>query len=210
MADISVSLNILTDSGLVIEVSDATPLKELVPQILAHLNDATQLSPVTAEQSMVFIARPITDPRRTLAQLGVRTGDTIHIVRLSTYDSQIGLELCSAPNAPSTFSIRVSHSPVVLGVLREGSQTTGPVDIDLAPYLPADKQLALSRRQAELVEEDGVWSVRLVEGAQAPLFCDGQRVTATRLTRLADRSVLAFGPSPNRPDFAIIVRLVSK
>jgi hypothetical protein len=210
MAEISVTFNILDESGQVLQVSDHTPISELLPHILRNLSSNTQAMKAMLDQSIILVARPVRDLESTLYELGVRNGDVLHIVQTHIRASSVKLTLTSPQNSVSPFYFEVDHSPALLGVHRDINKSPSTLDIDLSPVLPEDKLRLISRQQAEFTEADGVWSVRLYDGAKAPMFVDNERLIPDRSIQLNDNSVLSFGSNLNRPDFQVIVRLLTE
>lgn len=195
-----VLLNILRDSGDSIEVTDHTPLAEALPPLWNALGGGGQFA---LDRLTVWCARPVGDLRRTAEALGVRAGDALNLVQVRLRSSRVTMVL-SAPRGGHT-PFRINYSPAILGRF-DRHLADQPLDIDLARVLPHGKERSISRRQAEFIEEGGLWLVQLHNDASVPMFVDNQRVTAERPVALYEGSVLSFGHGPNQPDFQLVVR----
>ncbi len=191
----------LPDAGETICVCDNTPLAELVPHLLKLNPLLARLAP---KQVMLAVGRTVIDLERRPRELGLKSGDLIGIMPLTPIARRVRLCLASPRALHPPFVIE--NSPCVLG---RYDPTLGDqqAQIDLTEVLPPNKARAISRRQAIFTEQDSVWHVRLHPESGVPMFVDGRRLSSDRSLVLAEDNVIAFGASPNRPDFQLIVRL---
>jgi hypothetical protein len=195
-----VRFRVMSDTGDVLELSDRVPFAALMPALLSFVQREGQM-PGPGEPR-VLIGRIVSDPGRSLEEGGVQPGYVIGLFQVRLAPSRITLVLASPRGAHAPF--RVSYSPALMGRF-DRSLSSHPPDIDLARAVPRGKEDAISRRQAELVEEDGVWSVQIHREANAAMFVDSQRLLPGQPITLAENNVLSFGPSPTRPDLQLVV-----
>jgi hypothetical protein len=192
---------VMSDTGDVLELSDHVPISALMPALLAFMRREGQMPGL--EEPQVLIGRIVSDPDRSIEEVGAQPGYVIGLFQVRLAPSRITLVLASPRGAHAPF--RVSYSPALMGRF-DRSLTGHPPDIDLSRALPRGKENAVSPRQAEFVEEDGVWSVQTHRDANAPVFVDGQRLLPGQPIALAENNVLSFGSSPTRPDLQLVVR----
>jgi hypothetical protein len=84
MAEISISLNILDDSGAIAEIAGQAPLQQSLPNLVLAATASTALTggigqAALLEQSLLLHSRPLKNVKRTLHDLGVYTGDVLTI-----------------------------------------------------------------------------------------------------------------------------------
>lgn len=192
---------VMGDTGDVLELSDRVPFAALMPALLAFVQREGRMP--GPGDPRVLIGRIVSDAGRNLEEVGVQPGHVIGLFQVRLTPSRITLVLASPRGAHAPF--RVSYSPALMGRF-DRSLSSHPPDIDLARAVPRGKDGAISRRQAEFVEEDGVWSVQIHREANAAMFVDGQRLLPGQPLALAENNVLSFGPSPTRPDLQLVVR----
>ncbi len=203
MAEISISIGVFDDSLSTIVVSDHIPVSQVLPYILKALSPTSDSARLPLDQWKVLLARPV-DMDKTLAELGIRTGDTLHIMATHIRASHVAIVLASPHHIQPSFSVRINRSPVILGVKRDEDKV---VDIDLSSALPEDKRDYISRQQAELSEIDGTWRIALHENGRAQMFINDRRLLPGQALMLTDNSLISFGPNLSRPHFQLIVRL---
>jgi hypothetical protein len=193
--------NVMSDSGDTLEISDHVAFGELLPALIRHFKpEAENFDP---DQSLIVLGRPVAHPQSSPSELGIRPGDMLSLLQVRFQSSRVALILASPRHVHAPF--KVSYSPAVMGRF-DRNLADQPLDIDLSRVLPRRKERAVSRRQAEFVEENGAWSVHLHPDARVPMFVDNQRLLLEQPLALAENNVLSFGPGPNRPDFQLVVR----
>lgn len=195
MAQISLSLYVANDQGKVIEVEEHMSLAEIIPRLL-QLNGTQDLSGPVQDQCTILISRRVEMSQDvSLNELGIRSGDAISlIVHVPTSSVTLLLEpLPQGRYAP----IRIGRSGRILGRKDDARPGTQP-DIDLSGYVvPPDRARKMSQQQAQLIEQDGVWSVQMV--GRAPMFVNSERLVPNQQIQLYEGNVIAFGDTPNRP-----------
>ncbi len=196
-----VLFNVMSDSGDTLEISDHVPFGELLPALIRHFRpEGGDFDP---SQYLIALGRLVARPQDTPHELGIRAGDMLSLLQVRFQSSRVALILASPRSVHAPF--KVNYSPAVLGRF-DRNLADQPLDIDLSRVLPRHKERAVSRRQAEFVEEDGVWIVHLHPDAGVPMFVDNQRLLFEQPLTLAEDNVLSFGPGPNHPDFQLVVR----
>ena len=79
-------------------------------------------------------------------------------------------------------------------------------DVDLTPKLR--NPVKISRQQAFLHEDDGIWKIYLHKEARSSVFVNGNRLEQGEDVELKDDYVLNFGADPNNPEVRLFVRLL--
>jgi hypothetical protein len=193
--------NVLSDSGDTLEISDHVAFGELLPALIRHFKP--EVGGSSLDQYLIALGRPVSRSQSLPSELGIRPGDVLSLLQVRFQSSQVALILASPRDVHAPF--RVNYSPAVMGRF-DRNLADQPLDIDLSRVLPRRKERAVSRRQAEFVEENGIWSVHLHPDSRVPMFVDNQRLLLEQPLIIAENNVLSFGPGPNHPDFQLVVR----
>lgn len=199
MSKQSLSLNLVTESGTYINLPDDTPLEQLIPLIREQITQAFG----THEEHLLFVSRRISakNIEQTLSELGITSGDALHIVTVDTGGQATRLQLFQ-PRSNTPWAT-VKTSPATLGRNDKGVNN----DIDVSTLLPAHRRARVSRQQLTFYTEHGQWFVKLHEKANAPAFVGTVRLQDDQPVQLTDSSVISIGVSPEQAEIQFNVRL---
>lgn len=195
---LSLSLHILDESGSTfLETSSDVSVNKIVSEIFRNMD-----TPLRPDQVMVFVGRAV-PLDKSLLEVGTQNADSLFIVAVNPLAASVRLQLF-LPRTVSPWR-EISQTPAVLGRYDE-TMLDERLDIDLSEILPEGKKNNISRRQAEFVEQNGQWYVRLHPKAASSLFVNNVQLTPQQLVALAENDVISMGTSPTQPVAQLIVR----
>ncbi len=197
IAQDKVSVQVVRDKGHAIEVPAEMRVQDLIPY-LVNIAQVTLPNNNPRDYCTLLVSRPVTDPMKTLADLDLESGDALTLIM---HHHTINLLLI--PNNELGEPLRIRHSPTVIGRI-DAERVRSQPDVSLLPLLPEDHQQAVSQRQAELYEQEGLWYVKLL--GRAPMHVNSQPLkSGDSAVMLQANDVISFGHDPNRPILQLTV-----
>lgn len=157
----------------------------LVPELLRNVQGAVSTHTQPNEYK-VLIARQVTDLNQTLESLEMKQGDYIFLVQPVT--TSVKLRLYPSHKKPEDGWL-ITESGALIGRYDEDKNIYP--DVDLTKWLK--KPTSVSRRQAELRENQGNWEIFVFKEAKGVIYLDQTLLEPDRPYPLKEGASLIFG-----------------
>ncbi len=191
----------------VLNAADALPIGTLADHVLAfHKMQAA---------GHIYLMRLVA-PHTRVDRLSLGQGGFLYAARQFRYAQNL-LILRDVHDTTRQFEIPagLEEDERRIGRRSQPDQPDAELDVDLYDALVkrdgnAEAYRSISRRQARVFFRDNNWSVRLEEGARAPVFVNNLRLTTGVPVQLTSGDVLSFGPSVDEYFARLAVEITAK
>ncbi|MAS35145.1 MAG: hypothetical protein CL610_14130 [Anaerolineaceae bacterium] len=155
-------------------------------------------------------------PQTRVDRLSLGRGGFIYAARQIRYaQNLLILRDVHDPNRQFEIAAGLEDEERRIGRRSQPDQTDPELDVDLYESLISrendpEAYRNISRRQARLFFRENNWSIRMEEGARAPVFVNNLRLTGGQAVQLTSGDVLSIGPSVDQYLARLAVEITAK